>query len=297
MNSFDEQIRLATFKWLETQTLLYDGVLPLDLLREGFLFNGERIYLVSPQGIFKPKKMELPLSITTSPNSPYDDGVGKGDYLNYKYRGDNIHHRDNEGLRKCMKKSIPLVYFFGLVPGQYLPIWPVYIINDDPFSLTFSVAVDEIKTQTYKERHFKEEEFKKAYLTGVAKTRLHQKAFREKVLYAYKSQCTLCKLRHKELLDAAHILPDREDEGQPIVSNGLSLCKLHHAAFDKYFIGITPDYVVEVRKDILDEIDGPILQHGLKEINGQKLYLPLKDIDKPNREFLDCIYQKFRKVS
>jgi len=41
-----------------------------------------------------------------------------------------------------------------------------------------------------------------------------------------------------ELLDAAHITPDTHPEGEPIVSNGLSLCKLHQAAFDRFFFTI-----------------------------------------------------------
>ena len=43
-------------------------------------------------------------------------------------------------------------------------------------------------------------------------------------------RCALCRLRHQELLDAAHITPDSEAEGEPLVSNGVVLCKLHHAA-------------------------------------------------------------------
>jgi hypothetical protein len=46
--------------------------------------------------------------------------------------------------------------------------------------------------------------------------------------------------------------------------NGLALCKRHHAAFDRYLIGVTPDLEVTVRLDVLAEIDGPTLQHGLQ---------------------------------
>jgi hypothetical protein len=31
-------------------------------------------------------------------------------------------------------------------------------------------------------------------------------------------------------------------------TNGLSLCKIHHAAFDRGIIGIRPNYVIEIRK-------------------------------------------------
>ena len=31
--------------------------------------------------------------------------------------------------------------------------------------------------------------------------------------------------------------------------------------FDRYLIGVTPDLEVTVRLDVLEEIDGPMLQH------------------------------------
>ena len=69
----DEQVRLAAFKWIEEQALIHGDVLPRTLLEKGFFFNGQRITLVGPQGIWKPKILEkIPLSITTVSNSPYD---------------------------------------------------------------------------------------------------------------------------------------------------------------------------------------------------------------------------------
>ena len=297
MSSLDEQIRLTAFDWLRDQTQKYDQVLSIELLRKGFVFNNDRIPLVAPQGIYKPRVMELPLSITTAPLSQYGDAFRLDEYLNYKYRGDNIHHRDNVGLRECMKQGIPLVYLLGLVPGKYLPVWPVYIIDDDPANLSFTVAVDDLSSLIKDEGKVKEPDGRKLYITTMIKVRLHQQAFREKVLYAYKSQCALCRLKHSELLDAAHIIPDGEPESKPTVDNGLSLCKLHHAAFDKYFIGITPDYIIEVRKDILEEFDGPMLQHGLKELNKNKIFVPSKRLEKPNPDFLDIRYQRFKNAS
>lgn len=178
-----------------------------------------------------------------------------------------------------------------------MPIFPVYIIGDDPRALSFTVALDELNQSNVVDGLIKEPDGKKLYMTRMIKIRLHQKRFREKVLYAYKSQCALCRLKHSELLDAAHIIPDGEPESKPTVDNGLSLCKLHHAAFDKYFIGITPDYKIEIRKDILEEFDGPMLQHGLKELNGIKIIVPTKQIEKPNPNFLDIRYQRFLKAS
>ena len=137
---------------------------------------------------------------------------------------------------------------------------------------------------------------RRAYITSTVKTRLHQRGFRERVINAYRSQCAFCRLKHLELLDAAHIIPDTEPNSVPTVPNGISLCKLHHAAFDSFFIGINPDFVIQIRKDILEEEDGPMLQHGLKELHQMKIILPTSKSLWPDRNYLDWRYQKFEKA-
>lgn len=69
----DDLIRNAAFTWLEEQTNIHGDVLPWEILYRGFDFRGEKIILIGASGIWKPKVMDLPLSITTSPNSPYND--------------------------------------------------------------------------------------------------------------------------------------------------------------------------------------------------------------------------------
>jgi len=88
-------------------------------------------------------------------------------------------------------------------------------------------------------------------------------------------------------------LPPR---GEPIVPNGLALCKLHHAAFDAHILGVRPDYVIEVRRDILDETDGPMLRHGLQEIVGQLIHLPHNEHLRPRPDLLEERYEMFRKA-
>jgi putative restriction endonuclease len=126
---------------------------------------------------------------------------------------------------------------------------------------------------------------------------VHQRSFRERVIEAYKSQCAFCRLRHRELLDAAHIIPDNSPEGEPIITNGIALCKLHHAAYDSFILGVTPDYIIHVRKDVLEEEDGPVLQHGLKGLHNTKLILPGLKSHYPNREALEWRYSRFAKVA
>jgi putative restriction endonuclease len=117
------------------------------------------------------------------------------------------------------------------------------------------------------------------------------------VLAAYSEHCAICRLRHHELLEAAHIIADSDPEGEPRVPNGLALCKLHHAAFDAHIVGVTPDYRVEVRVDVLEEIDGPMLKHGLQEFHRARLLVPRSDALKPDLGFLEARYALFRQGS
>jgi putative restriction endonuclease len=298
----DIAIRRQAFQWLESQVGIYGEVLPRPILQQGFAFQGKQIRLIGPQGIFKPRYMELPISITTVPSGPYDDEFGYEGLLLYRYRGIDPSHKDNVGLRHAMRLGIPLIYFSRIIPGKYMATWPVFIIADNPSKLTFNVAVDKVQTSDFRiinkigegYQQQPEDIFRRSYATREFRQRLHQSSFRERVLRAYRNQCALCKLRHRELLDAAHILPDAEPEGEPLVSNGLSLCKLHHAAFDRYFVGLREDYVVEVRPDILNETDGPMLIHGLQKIHGTKIIVPRLTELRPNPEFLNIRYERFR---
>lgn len=102
-------------------------------------------------------------------------------------------------------------------------------------------------------------------------------------------------MKHERLLDAAHILPDKHPLGEPWVHNGLALCKIHHAAYDQNILGISRDYKVAIRADILLEHDGPMLTHGLQELDGRTLMnVPRARAMQPKREFLDIRYEEFR---
>jgi len=284
---------MLAFAWLADRAAVYRDVLPRKLLEDGFFFDQHRIPLVAPQGIFKPKNMEYPLSITTVPNSPYMDSFR--DHVTYRYRGTDPNHRDNVGLRQLMEIGRPLIYFFGITPGQYLATWPVYIVEDDPASLSFKVAVDEpAALRPGAELTIEDQEIRRAYVTASVRVRLHQRMFRERVLDAYHSRCSFCNLRHRELLDAAHIMPDSDAAGDPKIQNGLALCKLHHAAFDSYMICVSPDYIIHVRQDILDEHDGPVLQHALKGMNQTKLILPPARNNWPDQGYLEHRWARFK---
>ena|SRR5690242_15166375 len=124
MEDPDALVRLEAFRFLEERIRLApeDGALSRDLLTRGFTYEGQRVPLMGPQGIFKPRLLrEIPLSITTVPiveggARPYDDAFGPDGLRRYRYRGTNPAHHENVGLRLAMQRQTPLIYFHGVVP-------------------------------------------------------------------------------------------------------------------------------------------------------------------------------------
>jgi len=297
-----EPVRLAAFDWIQQQISIYGDDIPRKILESGFEFQSNKISLVGPQGIWKPKVLKLPISITTISNGPYNDSLDTNEgLLNYKYRGTDPNHSSNKGMRELMNQKIPLIYFLSVVKGFYLAAFPVFIIQENPKTFSFTITVEDASYIKGQDQLILTEESpeysRRSYLTSSVKQRLHQRSFRERVLSAYKKQCALCRLKHPELLDAAHIIPDNEVLGDPIIQNGISLCKIHHAAFDKNILGITPDYIIKVREDILAETDGPMLKFGLQSMQNQKLNLPSKKNEWPDQERLYIRYQRFNNAS
>jgi putative restriction endonuclease len=304
----DLDVRARAFDFLAQQGRLHPNGIPWPVLLAGFEFEGRRVPLVSQQGIFRPAACRLPLSMRTAPivegrERPYEDEQSAEGLILYKYRGTDRTHRENEGLREAMRTRTPLVYLYGLAPGWYSAEWPSYIVHDDPASLTFTI---EISMQTVLTGPLSgaiiggesESGDTRRWVTKQSVARLHQKSFRLRVLRAYRERCAICRLGHQELLEAAHILPDGHPRGLPIVPNGLTLCTLHHAAFDSHVLGVNPDLQVEVRTDVLEEKDGPMLLHGLQGFHGARVaHLPGSPTLRPRREFLAERYEIFRKAS
>ncbi|HEV2891736.1 MAG TPA: HNH endonuclease [Frankiaceae bacterium] len=262
-------------------------------------FEGRPFQVIGQQGIRRVAGLDAALSFTTvyrrpGAERPYEDEIGPNGMLEYRYRGTDPNHPDNRALREAMRRQAPLVYFEGVAPGVYVPHYPVYLVAEHPDRLAFSVAIDE--SQRFVDLQHQTPE-QRRYVTRTTKQRLHQTTFRTRVLRAYDGTCAMCRLRHPELLDAAHILPDGHPQGQPITPNGLSLCKIHHAAYDKNIVGVRPDLVIEVRADILAEVDGPMLRHGLQEMEGGRLIVPRSRYDHPDQLRLEERYLRFREAS
>ena len=292
----DDRLRAAAFAHLdELLAASPDGALSSADINT-FTFDGRALRLIVQAGIWKPAGLVAALSIRTTytpPNElpPYSDDLGGDGLVRYKYRGTDPEHSDNRALREAMRLSVPLIYFVGIASGTYAALYPVWITAEDRARLEFTVAVDEGQRWmagidlAWPDRN---------YALRLTKQRLHQPVFRTRVLRAYAGTCAICRLRHAELLDAAHILPDGHPLGLPVVPNGLALCKIHHAAYDRNILGIRPDLVVEVQPKVLREIDGPMLRYGLQEMRGVQVTVPRTAAARPDRERLEERYELFR---
>ncbi|MCR8675450.1 HNH endonuclease [Micrococcus sp. HG099] len=304
-----EGLRHAAIAWLEQRTFDRQISLTRDEIAD-FEWNGQPFRLIpSQQGIWKPRGFEATLSIVTTYRSPgqkrpYADEVGADGLIRYKWRGDDPQHPENVGLRQAMQLRQPIIWFIGIggKPPEYQVVAPVYLVREEPDLQQFVMA-------PLAEEDFAVEELDegfavpalKRYLMRETKVRLHQPVFRSTVLMAYEDHCAVCNLAHPELLDAAHIVDDSHELGTPTVGNGMALCKIHHAAFDRRFLGIrpTPDVpVVEIRQDLLEEVDGPMLRHGLQDLHGKPLMmLPRVKANRPDRDKLMWAYDRFQSAT
>lgn len=304
-DSLDSRLRRAAQAWLAVRTNDgQDSIGYLDL--EDFEFEGIRLPLKSRQrGIWKPRQLDAALSISTTfrrpgQERPYEDEVGLDGMLRYKWQGDDANASDNRALRRAMEAGVPLIWFFGVAPGLFQPVFPVFLMDEEVDKQQFVVDIDPQRAFLGGDPDLDsplEVDAIKRYGTRIARTRLHQRLFRSTVLNAYGTRCAICNLRHKVLLDAAHIIPDSQDDGVPAVVNGMAMCKIHHAAFDAKILGVRPDLVVEIRMDILAEVDGPMLKYGLQDRHRQRLMsIPSKRADRPSPSLLEDAYARFREA-
>jgi putative restriction endonuclease len=265
-----------------------------------FRLDGEKFRLQPTQnGIHKPKGFDAALSIQTvyrrpGEKRPYEDSIGEDGVLRYKWQGTDPNSWDNRSLRIAMEEQVPLLWFIGVGkgPAVFQVVYPIHILWEEPELHQFAIAPT-VENVVVNKKSVMEEAIRR-YVRVETKRRLHQPVFRSTVLHAYETRCAVCNLGHSVLLDAAHIVPDAHELGIASVVNGIALCKIHHAAFDANILGISPDYVVHIRPDLLEEIDGPMLEHGLKERHGQSLMkLPYRLAERPRTDLLDVSFSRF----
>lgn len=299
MSLEDERaLRYEAMAWLAVRT--HDGRDPIsrtDLTQ--FSFRGERLTLIDAgRGIRKPRQCRAALTIMTvhTPSGRrrvYEDIDGPDGHPRYKMRADKRGAAENTAVIRALELQLPIIWLVGVDAGWFQTVFPVYVIGFEPENDQFVLAYDNAQILPLPASPL--EEVLRQYAVRETRQRLHQPVFRSMVIRAYKTKCAVCSLGHSPLLDAAHIIADAEEAGVAAVPNGLALCKIHHAAYDAGILGITPDYIVHIRDDILVEVDGPLLEHGLKGLHGERLMvLPARYTDRPDPELLEVRYSRFR---
>ena len=117
--------------------------------------------------------------------------------------------------------------------------------------------------------------------------RIRQPGFRRAVMRIYDYTCAVCELQiltldGKSVTEAAHIVPFNETSNDD-VRNGISLCKLHHWAFDEYLISIGESYNIVVSSQMTER--GPS-GWKLSTLSGKTIFLPEREELYPAQEAL-----------
>jgi putative restriction endonuclease len=306
----DRGLRLAAFDRIRELGRRYDDLVPLDVLQRGFTFDGRRVSFGSfMSGIYRPKELHgsAALSLVTAPPKtgkppPYEDTFDETNgRFSYRFRDPGSSsvralaqaEADNLKLTEAHRLGLPVAYFRGIAPSQYTPLAPVFVTGIDTGARTAWLEVGLPLADTTPVG-LVSDEITRRYATREAAYRLHQHRFRRAVLQAYRTRCTICSLKEAPLLQAAHIVEDRDPLGGATVVNGLALCAIHHLAYDRNLVGIDPDGVVHIHARLLDEIDGPMLKNGLQHFHGAHILQPSRPEDRPDRERLAVRFEAFQ---
>jgi putative restriction endonuclease len=296
----DHALREAGIGRARELSRAFDDLVPISAIREGFWFQGERISFGSFQkGIHRARQMrgDAALTVVTSVSGPYDDELdSEGRAILYHYRAGSVDQADNRALLAAFEQQVPLIYFHGVDRGQYLIIAPVFVTADDRPNRCVLMEIG-LPISDLEGRGLMSPPEVRDYALREVRIRLHQQRFRRNVLRAYRHRCTVCSLRERDLVQAAHIVSDLEPEGAATVVNGLALCAIHHLAYDRNLLGIDPGGVVHIAKRLRDERDGPMLREGLQGFHGGAITLPHRTEDQPEPARLEWRFERFRAAS
>ena len=279
------------------------GPLPWALIADGFPARGRRyLFASAAEGIFRPVGMTGVLSMKTVVPKPkgriwYHDQAAPelnpgSDLFWYAFRGADPDSLRNRGLHDAMVRQLPLIYFFGIAPAVYEPLFPAFVVDWDSkklsCALSFAPGFDpqgQLSPPPASERR---------YALRMVHQRLHQAVFRARVIDAYGRRCALSGLPEPRLIDAAHIMPDLHEQlGQPDIRNGICMSKVHHAAYDAGLIGIDPDLKIHVSERLLTLHDGPMLEQALKALKGKTVRAPDDPLAAPDRERLAARFDQY----
>ncbi len=217
----DHELRVAAHQRARELGQRYDDLVPVSVLREGFPYHGQWVSFGSFQkGIHRPRQMVGPAALTlmTAARVPgkqaaYEDELDADNRtILYHYRSGPIDQPDNRALRAAFEMQVPLIYFHGLAPGQYMVVQPVFVTADDPVARMVLLEVGLPVADLQGEGIVSTPDVR-AYALREVRQRLHQQRFRRDVLTAY---------RHIDPEGIVHIARRlREESDGPMLREGL----------------------------------------------------------------------------
>ena len=96
--------------------------------------------------------------------------------------------------------------------------------------------------------------------------------FRPAVLRAYGYRCAVCGYSLK-MVDSAHIIPVADPRSNDNPTNGMALCRLHHAAYDSALLGVQSDFNIIVNPERTAKLADLGRAHGIEDFTA-RLQLP-----------------------
>ena len=285
----DLAIRNAAVDHCSALTATWGDAVPAAELTKGFPFEGQQVKLVSwGRGIFKPEQLgDGPLTLVSSLGSSYADESLDGDAMLYDYAPESFAWA-NKGLKRLSEEGrfVVMLKQVKAKPGsEYMIFAPVLVTGFDDVARKFRLDLSATRLAGVAPQP-QPTTYARRYAEAISKARLHQAYFRRDTLSAYASRCCVCRLRERPLLDAAHIVPDRTEEGIANVTNGLSMCPTHHRAFDRHLLLVTGDYKIEIRRELLADASGDATKRFILDFDGRQIDLPRDTRYRPCPELL-----------
>ncbi len=220
----DFHVRLAAIDHLQALQIRYDDMIPRREILKNLLVDDRSYALFNPQaGIHRPRLFRGPAAltiVTAAPHPsrppPYEDAFDQAaGTIVYSYRAGSIDSPDNRALRAAYAEQAPLIYLMGIAPSVYALSAPVFVVQDMPEQRSVLMQIGSRATDLTPEGLRSDIDVRR-YALGEARYRLHQHQFRFSVLAAYQQRCTICALKERSLLQAAHIVDDAHDLGSAV---------------------------------------------------------------------------------